>query len=300
VFEPIEKIPNVPFPFPWSMRDVNAAQEDADFLRSQGIDAVFSGDGGDELFYSNGPLPTAVDFAWLHGIRPRLISVALDDALCARSSIWRVLRMVCDYGILRRSWHVRDMIRKDHQPLILPKMKQRAREDLDLWHPLYREESNTPPSKLAHAYMVSYGSCNAYVPLHFDCKPVAIAPLKSQPLMELSLRTPLYVLRDGGRDRALARRAFSADLPREIVDRRSKSYGNLDVQRSVAHNMSLARELLLDGFLVREGFVDRLRLEEVISGRLTTIQSGIVEICTYLDVEAWIRSLQNHSVQAAA
>ena len=56
--------------------------------------------------------------------------------------------------------------------------------------------------------------------------PERTMPLLSQPLVELCLRIPTYLLIRSGRDRALARRAFAGDLPAEIIGRYAKGRAN--------------------------------------------------------------------------
>jgi asparagine synthase (glutamine-hydrolysing) len=290
-----------PVPIDCWMDDADATDAYQEVIRDYGVEAEFTGDGGDELFYTDGILPDAVDYAWYHGLDPRLVSVALDDAVADRCSIWQVLRLARTYGWWKKPWHPRQMVRTDYRPLLRPEIKLQAQADLTRWHPLYQVVNRgTPPAKLAHAYTLTYGSTNSYIPYPGAIRPVGIAPLRSQPFIELSLRTPLYVLRAGGQDRALARRAFREDLPQEIVYRRTKACANLEVQSTVFRNINAVREILLDGFLVREGFIDRQKLERVLSGEPTQIQAGIVELCTYVTIETWVLASQRRVPQPLA
>src|SRR5207248_1207100 len=47
-------------------------------------------------------------------------------------------------------------------------------------------------------------------------------PLLSQPVMEVCLQIPTYLLVQGGRERSLAREAFADRLPPQILQRRDK------------------------------------------------------------------------------
>jgi asparagine synthase (glutamine-hydrolysing) len=145
-----------------------------------------------------------------------------------------------------------------------------------------------PPGKLWHAYMLSILP-EYYDPFARDGDSDAIAPLHSQPLIEIALRIPTYILLSGGWDRALARRAFSCELPAPIARRRSKggiAEHKHDVLRS---NLRLVRELLLDGLLMREGLLNRANVEEALSDRPSGIMKGMAEICGILDTEVWLR-----------
>jgi asparagine synthase (glutamine-hydrolysing) len=274
------------FPFGWPV-DVERDRADDDFLRSRGLSAECRGHGGDEIFFRRGSFPTSVDYAWRHGISRALLGIATEDATLDGYSLRRALSFVSRYGLLKRPWHIRQSFPPNHMALMRLDIKAEARRDVTLWHPLFHGDADVSPGKLEHAYSLTYGTAKTYDPLLGDI--ARISPLMSQPLIELSLRTPLYVLRWRGRDRGLARRAFASDLPREIVTRKSKAIGTDRYRKLITGNLDTIRELLLDGFLVRERFVDRAGLEEVLSGRTTRIQGQVTELYDYLAVEIWAR-----------
>jgi len=114
-------------------------------------------------------------------------------------------------------------------------------------------------------------------------------PLMSQPLVELCMRYPTYVLTAGGRDRALARHAFSADLPREIIRRRSKGGQEEYLKEILTRNLPFVRELLLDGLLVQHGTLNRANLEAVQSGEPTSIAGEQTRLHSLIGAEAWLR-----------
>ncbi len=126
-------------------------------------------------------------------------------------------------------------------------------------------------------------------------------PLLSQPLVELCLRIPTYRLIAGGVDRSLARRAFTEELPTQIVQRRSKGGINTLSTRILDANLPFLRETLLDGYLVREGILDRGRLERTLSGRPDPTSVEYNEILhEYLSIEAWLRRGHGLKTRAAA
>lgn len=95
---------------------------------------------------------------------------------------------------------------------------------------------------------------------------------------------------EGGWDRSIARQAFKDDVPVEIIRRRTKGGMEESAQEILSRNLETARELLLDGFLVREGILDRYRVEEALSGRPTEVSAPLVELYDHLSVEAWLRT----------
>jgi asparagine synthase (glutamine-hydrolysing) len=295
----IRCIPRALSPYP-CLYDLQKARDNVEFLREAGLEAQFTGNGGDELFLRAKPLPTSVDYAWDHGARPGLFSYALADGALSQISVWRVLQLAWHFGVRRKPWHLRNLVSSSYLPLLDPGVKDAAWQDETHCHPLYRGRSGLPPGKFCHAYMLSFGGTNGHIPDRIEGAPPMISPLRSQPVIELCLRIPTYTLTFGGRDRAVAREAFTGDVPAQILSRKSKAHGNALMTAVIGKNMDLVRQLLLDGFLVRERFVDRAKLETVLSGRINDVQTGIMEILLYLCVEAWALSWLEPKQRAVA
>jgi asparagine synthase (glutamine-hydrolysing) len=123
----------------------------------------------------------------------------------------------------------------------------------------------------------------------------------SQPLIELCLQIPSYVWIAGGRDRAIARRAFMRALPPQIVRRQGK--GAID-QHNLAicdANESYLRETLLNGVLVREGLLDRARLESYLAHGASRAGFEYNDVLRHhLCTEAWLRRWSRAQQRAAA
>lgn len=287
--DPTRPAPRAVLPAQWPF-DYDDFEADRKFFESQGLSAEFAGNGGDELFFRGGTFPTAVDYAWLHGVNSKLFSIALNEAVIGEISIWRVLQLAYRFGIRKRRWHIRQSIPMSQLPLMNRELQREARKDPTLWHPLFRDAAGLPPGKVEHAHLVSYGAGRVYDPFWNTSAAVYLSPLMSQPFFELSLRTPLYVLKAGGRDRGIARSAFAGDVPAGIIARKSKVFGNAHAQAEISRNIELVRALLLDGYLVREGYLDRSKLEQVLSGHVSRIQSEITELSGYLEIEVWARN----------
>ncbi len=126
-------------------------------------------------------------------------------------------------------------------------------------------------------------------------------PLLSQPLVELCLRIPTYLLIKSGRDRALARLAFERDLPTEIVRRRAKGRADQHVRNILDANLDFVRELLLDGFLVRRGLLDRAALDLYLTRSRSPADFQYSEILQeHACTEAWLRSRLTRSCAVAS
>ena len=114
-------------------------------------------------------------------------------------------------------------------------------------------------------------------------------PLLSQPLVELCLRIPTYVLIKNGIDRATARRAFAPELPPEVIKRRNKGRIDQHIRNVLDANLDFVRDLLLNGRLVREGLLNRRNLEMYLTRERSPADFEYSEILQeQLCVEAWL------------
>lgn len=116
-----------------------------------------------------------------------------------------------------------------------------------------------------------------------------IDPWMSQPIVEFCLAVPPGRLAVDWHDRPFARRAFADRLPPQALARRGK--GNLATYfaRSVAESLDVLRPFLLDGGLARAGLLDRERLAATLSAD-HLIWSGVTaEIFILIAIEAWVQ-----------
>jgi asparagine synthase (glutamine-hydrolysing) len=286
----------IPTPIASSLATWRIAQE---ALASWNVGAHFRGDGGDELFYRGGVLPDAVDLAYRQGLTPRIWSVALNDAVIARTSIWEVLHQTAKYGLMKRSYNWKQ---PDWLPLrtmfLTHDVREKARRDDTNWHPLYRGSVNCPPAKLSQAFTLLEYTNMFFIETLNPNQPRMVSPLIAQPHMELALRTPLHVLRAGGRDRAMARAAFENAIPSAIAHRKYKGLSNPRVSDWIAGDTTV-RELMLDGYLVRERIIDRHTLETFLAKVPSHQASASPHIMLILSTEAWIRNSRMRGSQAA-
>jgi asparagine synthase (glutamine-hydrolysing) len=251
--------------------------------------AVFTGWGGDQLFFQDHAIWAAVDHVRRCGLGPRLWQIVLDCARMDRISVWEVLReafLQYEPGRSRRIWNELHA----HRALIRPEVLAQARDSTAYLHPLLRNPHGIPPGKLWHIQQLLSGPFEHGDPLSSEEDPDFLAPLYSQPVLEVCLAIPTDVLTLGGWPRAIARHAFKGDLPPEIINRWYKGGVEDHVYRILRHNITFVRELLLDGALVREGIVDRERLERALCGGANRLQTGRVELFEYLGIEAWLRA----------
>jgi asparagine synthase (glutamine-hydrolysing) len=264
-----------------------------------GASAVFSGGGGDQLFYEIPTFWPAADYLRQHGLGAGFFAAAIDAARLGRVSVWKALGFAFLDRLRLLPVDPRADIVAEDIVLIKPGVVAAARRDRRFMHPALQSIADVPPGKLVQGRALLYPD-EYYDQLRTLSAPESLSPLMSQPVVELCLRLPTYLLTRGGRGRALARQAFAADLPAEIARRRSKGGMEEHVKAVLLRNLDFVRGMLLEGMLVRRGIVDRARLEEVLSGRPTAIASPLMEIYLCLGIEGWLNRWPATQQAAAA
>lgn len=249
--------------------------------------AMFSGSAGDQVFYAGLESVGAIDYAFNHRRRPRqlLCQVASASAL-SRESMWSVLGRSLRYGILRRPMApVHDRFGNSHF------LKDSVAATLDrgyVQHPWEVLAADLPPGKRAHVLGLT-GALFYHHRFHRERAAASVAPLISQPVVELALRIPSYTLLAGGVSRGLARRAFSDLLPGEIQQRIMKGSGGGVAQKYVEADMPFIRESLMDGLLAKEGLLDRKKLEDWLRRGQCFSSVTAMTVTTSVAVEEWLR-----------
>jgi asparagine synthase (glutamine-hydrolysing) len=269
-----------------------------ELARSHGASACFTGEGGDQLFFQNGAYYVCADFIRRRGIRPRAISIALDAARIEGGALWPALRA-----------GVRDGLRKDPLSAVFanyrfsPLLREDATDSVrraGLYVPdSLRTAGRLPPGKCWQAIGLSVHD-ELYGAYAEEGDPELVYPLMSQPLQELCFRIPTYVLTIGGRSRGLARRAFEADVPRPILNRRTKAFGYDSMQALIAKNRAFLRSFLMDGALVKERIVDAQKLERILSGDVTKGIGTAVDVMHAVLTEVWLRRWGSTRAASAA
>ena len=286
-FEPLLHLPRLSAPLTTFLYYLENARSEAELAARHGATAIFSGNTGDQLFYQALAAFAAGDYMQRRGLRPGAFNVALDSARMDRLSVWHVLRDGFARAKLGRQWNMVSEAGR-YSSLLAKDVIEAARRDERFTHPLFKDVGPYPSGKLFHAHTLLFPP-DLYNPMGLPADPELIAPLYSQPLIELALRIPTYVLTAGGWDRGVARRAFQHDMPREIVTRVTKGGIEEHAKAIFLKNIGLVRDLLTDGQLVQQGILDRKKLTQVLSGEPTRVASGSVELYDCLAAETWAR-----------
>jgi len=252
---------------------------------------LFSGSGGDCVFYRARPDLAVTDYVFDHGLRRGLLDTAIDAARMSRKSIWSLLFQAIRHRIRKPEWDPFAVNSPLPRTIVSPEVAALAKGN-GLRHPWLTPEvaRDVAPGILWHITSLSvppdyYSSFRRWD--HAE----RIMPLLSQPLVELCLRIPTYLLIRSGRDRALARRAFANDLPTQIVRRTAKGRADQHFRDVLDANLGFLRELLLDGLLVQRGLLSRESLELYLTrGRAPSGFQHNEILHEHACTEAWLRS----------
>lgn len=290
-------------PEPFFFGDIESTRNSPSL--GENFDVMFTGNGGDELFFTRGLLPTTVDYVYERALGPSIFRIATNDSTCDRVPLTRILRLALWFGLLRQPWSYRSacthagVITGLADDLVPEDLRNTTWRDDRLIHPLYLDQCrDVPPGKIYHASLMSLAADQRYVPWPTDCgyRARALSPLLSQPLMEVCLRTPMHVLRCDGRDRGIARSAFASDLPAQIIRRCSKGGGDESYKAALVNNVAMVRKFLLDGYLVSRGFLDPVNLSKALKFETPSdSRAQVSSVLEYFLVEAWCRNWERRS-----
>jgi len=259
---------------------------DAEVAAEHGADAVFNGAGGDQLFFEVRCTWPAADYLKLRGLDQGFLGATLDSAHLGHVSFWKALRQALK-DRTHRGDPLQDVIRF-HTLMAQDAMVAAAAAAPRFVHPCWLAAQDLPIGKFNQLGMLMCPF--EYYNHHLgEAAAERVQPLMSQPLLELCLETPTFVLTHGGRGRGLARTAFADRIPAEIVRRRSKGGMENYIATVLHRNQDFARELLMDGLLCKQGLLDRPRVEAVLAGRPGSSATFTTEIHACIATEAWLR-----------
>jgi asparagine synthase (glutamine-hydrolysing) len=245
-----------------------------------GADAFMTGNGGDHVFgYSQSAAPVA-DRYLAEGLGSGTLTSLFDVCRQTGCSLADALRQAW-----RMAHHAPDYRVRPNSLFLHPDFAASLGRK-DLAHPFLDAPAAALPGKAAHIATILRVQPNLEPSLG-DRYPV-INPLVSQPVVETCLQFPTWEWRSGGRDRALARRAFAEDLPPAVLDRRVKGTPGRFAARLLDHFREAIRERLLGGRLAAHGIVDSAALERVLAGERPVPDLQRVRILELVNAEAWI------------
>lgn len=233
-------------------------------LAEAGCDRIVSGQGGDMTLFN---IPTAVvvaDHLRAKGLRGLSSPYVADVARWTRQSVWRTLGQALKPGA---AWWGEAKLHD---------------------HPWMAGTAGLPPGKRAHIAIIAQ-KLTAHIENRRSRQAEILTPFLFQPIVEHCLAVPVPDLTAGGRERALARRAFAARLPVSVLERREKGEFSAFYHRVIADSLPFLRGYLLDGELAGAGLIDTDRFDRLLTVENLIWHADSAPIMAAATAEAWVR-----------
>ncbi|MBI1686792.1 asparagine synthase-related protein [Caulobacter hibisci] len=257
---------------------------DADFDRlalevigEVGAQAVFTGHGGDVVFYQLSAAELGVDLLTGAPCRGARLARLAEVARRTRRSVWSLAAQAITGRPGRR---VAELMAA--QPVLAPDKPAGPP------HPWMAQTRGLSAAKRAQIAGLAVSQGLSATTLRGQAARLR-HPLFAQPVVEACLAIPPTLLSQGEGERSFARAAFAERLPPSIVARRSKGDISVFLGRSLAANTPMLRGFLLDGRLVAEGIIDRADLDAILSPEVLIFRDVAGEILAAIVLEAFVR-----------
>jgi len=258
-------------------------------------DVFWTGEGGDHLFFQMKSLLGAADYVQCHGMGWRLPRIVRDAAHLAKVSYWHAFRAGLELGRSESPWSPEDSARTTAGFLGASAQEISGFTN----HPWTGDSEGVPKGKQLQIHYLSE-AVNRGRPLPGVEYAAEHHPLLSQPLVELCLRIPVYLLVRGGRSRGLARHAFRHLVPSEIIRREIKGTSTAFILGLLRQSREDISELLLNGFLVRQGILSRKALEPYVFRSQPLRAEQLAPFLASIAAEVWVQTWSDSQRRAAA
>lgn len=251
-----------------------------------GSDSVWSGQGGDHLFISFKTELGALDCFRLHG-PGRELGHAIRNAssLTGRSYLNLIIKSAA-ISVSGRA--LMEATRMVPNPRFLTGDCARSVDGEQILHPWYSASRGLPPGKRFHLLQIA-DVINRHWPMPGMKHIEEVHPLISQPLLETCLRIPVHILLRHGKTRGLARDAFSAHLPREILSREQKGQTGSHYLGLLRRSRRFITDLLSDGLVVSQGLIARDALLDTLENDEPIRSETFYPLFACVAAEIWAR-----------
>ena len=255
--------------------------------------AIFYGVGGDQVLFHSPRMFGALDYVQKYGVGKDILKVAVEASRYGQKSLPYTFKEMLKERFIPSPCYeyvYRNIYEKYRIPLVNPEFIGERNNYERFLHPLLIPDGRMAKGKYLHILSSAFFSIEYYD--HWDSHYVAerIDVFLSQPIIEVCLRIPTWILTYGGIDRGLARKAFCNDLPPDIIKRTSKSTPGPYYRDLFERNIRLIKEVLLDGVMVREKVLVRGKLERTLARKDPFLLATPIHILGYLATEVWLRS----------
>ncbi len=262
----------------FSAADPDYDADMASRLQESGVDALFTGQGGDAVFYQMATTALAGDL--LRGVpcgRSPLMALTL-LAHRTRRTVWSLVAEAL------KTWRAPLAL---HPSVSFLSSAHAALKPGDR-HPWLQDLNGVTPAKQVQIQALTNNQSMFGDSLRARSGQL-IQPLMSQPVVELCLSIPAPILAIGEVDRPFARVAYADRLPPVVRDRRWKGDLSVFFAQSMAQNLPFLRPFLLEGQLASHGLIDPARLEPILHRDELIWFDHAGELTIAFVLEAWAR-----------
>ncbi|WP_313802593.1 asparagine synthase C-terminal domain-containing protein [Sphingobium sp.] len=268
-------------------KPIGSAHERALFVaiarkcNEMGTAAVFTGNGGDNVFYNSSSVRPFFDRAqhgdgWLGAIR------TVRDISCVTG----VTPTAAARAIVRFWPQVHRRYDWPREVDFLTYEIAEIARSLQLDHAWLRSPRGAPSGKQGHIALLL--RMQNHIEGYLRSAGLAmINPLASQPVLELALHIPTWRQIQGGVNRAIVRRAFADKLPESIRERYYKGSPGGFAMAILEKKASEVTERLMEGPLATRGFIDREAVRNALA-KGPGMGFGYMRLLAFLDLQAWI------------
>jgi asparagine synthase (glutamine-hydrolysing) len=264
--------------------------------KETGARTLWTGQGGDHIFLQTTDASSAGDFLDTRGLRPGFIAAVRDAARLSRQPYWFVLKSAYSRRQSSAGPAPNSLARTPCfvDPAALP-------DNVDEYvsHPWVADTEDLPRGKQMQIRFLAEVA-NRHRPIARLERAPQHHPLLSQPLMEVCLQIPTYLLLRGGRERGLAREAFAERVPSKILRRRDKGSIVSHATQMIRASETFVRDLLLDGTLARAGVIIRRELEPYIVHGQPFREEHLLPLLACIAAEVWARTCTRSAGAIAA
>ncbi len=262
----------------FSAADANYDAQMAASLAEFGADSLFTGQGGDAVFYQMATAALAGDL--------------LAGALGGRS-VWSALALL-SHRTRRNVWSLMFEALRTWRVQVAPHASVSFLTDAAALpqdgdrHPWLKNLRGVRPAKQVQIQALTNNQS-----MFGDSQRARagrlIQPLLSQPVVELCLSIPAPKLAIGDTDRPFARAAYAGRLPEAVLNRRWKGDLSVFFAQSMAESLSFMRPFLMEGRLAGQGLIDPAKLEAILSRDELIWFDHSGELTAAVILEAWVR-----------
>jgi len=242
-----------------------------------------------------------VDYLRLKGIDGGVLRAAYSTAVVQGRPVWGVLSAALTYWLSNKKWRPFTVLdhEKRNKYRAITEQALHSIPDAYRLHPWFERAAHLPPCKAEQLFNVM--ALNKYYSVcGHSLERDDLNPYFSQPVVEFVLSTPSYVFVEDGLDRALERRAFADLIPSAISQRVTKGVYALGQLATKQNNVDFYRALVLDGNLMAKGWLDRAKLELMLTPAHFVQGSGNYFIDSIAVSEAWLHSWNAAGARKAA